>query len=246
MPYINAQACPFSATPAWAKRRLDAPCVGTLPAVETVKYAPGRLADVYGGPARPTVLLWHGVQTDARAAVGPLAGLLAARGATVVAPDWKSHAHDGGRGTCCDRLPSPANAPAGTAAWSSSGGRWGRRRLPVHVAARPARRPTASREFAARLHESGWPVDLFELSADHGSIAGAEHQRRSSARPGGSAAKPPARQEVPDSGHRRRAECLRPLSRTSWSPRRWDCWRHTPGTARRAPLRYSSTRLISP
>lgn len=66
-------------------------------AVRTVEYAPGRLADVFGEPARPTVLLWHGAQTDARAAFGPLAGMLAAHGATVVAPDWDSHTDDGGR-----------------------------------------------------------------------------------------------------------------------------------------------------
>ena len=46
---------------------------------------------------QPTILLWHGMQTDARAAVRPLAGLLAAHGAAVVVPDWNSHARDGGR-----------------------------------------------------------------------------------------------------------------------------------------------------
>jgi dienelactone hydrolase len=66
--------------------------------VRTVEYAPGRLADVFGEVARPTILLWHGMQTDARAAVRPLAGLLAGHGAAVVAPDWNSHGDDGGRG----------------------------------------------------------------------------------------------------------------------------------------------------
>lgn len=65
--------------------------------MRTHEYAPGRLADVYGDQAAPTILLWHGAQTDARAAVGPLAGLLAERGAAVVAADWNSHADDGGR-----------------------------------------------------------------------------------------------------------------------------------------------------
>lgn len=37
------------------------------------------------------------MQTDARAAVRPLAGLLAGHDAAVVAPDWNSHADDGGR-----------------------------------------------------------------------------------------------------------------------------------------------------
>ena len=66
--------------------------------MRTVEYAPGRFADVYGDSTQPTVLLWHGMQTDARAAFGPLAGMLADDGAAVVVPDWNSHADDGGRG----------------------------------------------------------------------------------------------------------------------------------------------------
>ena len=68
--------------------------------MRTVEYVPGRLADVFGfngGATQPTILLWHGMQADARAAVRPLARLLAGHGATVVAPDWNSHARDGGR-----------------------------------------------------------------------------------------------------------------------------------------------------
>ncbi len=65
--------------------------------MQSVEYAPGRQADVFGEPAEPTVLLWHGMQSDARAAVRTLAGLLADRGPTVVAPDWDSQADDGGR-----------------------------------------------------------------------------------------------------------------------------------------------------
>jgi dienelactone hydrolase len=73
---------------------------GTLVDVETVEYVSGRLADVFCDatqPTQPAVLLWHGMQADARAAVRPLAGLLAGQGATVVAPDWNSPAGDGGR-----------------------------------------------------------------------------------------------------------------------------------------------------
>ncbi len=66
--------------------------------VRTVEYAPGRWADVFGDAAQPTILLWHGMQSDARKAVRPLAGLLAGHGAAVVVPDWNSHAEDGGRG----------------------------------------------------------------------------------------------------------------------------------------------------
>ena len=65
--------------------------------MDTVEYAPGRLADVFGDTAKPTVLLWHGMQSNARAAVGPLAGLVAERGLSVVAADWDSHADDNGR-----------------------------------------------------------------------------------------------------------------------------------------------------
>lgn len=65
--------------------------------MQTVEYAPGRLADVFGDQGQPTVLLWHGMQTDARAAVRTLAGLVADRGLAVVAPDWNSQADDDGR-----------------------------------------------------------------------------------------------------------------------------------------------------
>jgi dienelactone hydrolase len=65
--------------------------------MQTVEYAPGRLADVCGGPSQRTVLLWHGQHPDARVAVRPLAELLVGRGLGVVIPDWNSHADDGGR-----------------------------------------------------------------------------------------------------------------------------------------------------
>ena len=35
----------------------------------------------------------------------------------------------------------------------------------------------ASRSFAATLNNNQWPVDLVELAADHGSIAGAVYDR---------------------------------------------------------------------
>ncbi|MGB3356783.1 MAG: esterase [Mycobacterium sp.] len=65
--------------------------------METQEYAPGRAVDLYGEMSEPTVLLWHGMQTDARAAVRPLAERLAERRFGVVVPDWNSHAADGGR-----------------------------------------------------------------------------------------------------------------------------------------------------
>ncbi|WP_422746879.1 alpha/beta hydrolase family protein [Mycobacterium sp. WMMD1722] len=65
--------------------------------METREYAPGRRVDLFGEPGQPTVLLWHGMQTDSRTAVRPLAERIAGRGRFVLAPDWNSHADDRGR-----------------------------------------------------------------------------------------------------------------------------------------------------
>ncbi len=65
--------------------------------METHEYAPGRFVDVHAGVGRGHVLLWHGRQPDMRSAVAPLSGLIAARGPTVHAADWNSHADDAGR-----------------------------------------------------------------------------------------------------------------------------------------------------
>lgn len=189
---------------------------------ETVEYAPGRLADIYGDWSQPAVLLWHGMQTDARAAVGPLAGLLAERGAVVVAPDWNSHADDGGRGdllASVDFVRKRATGAIVLVGWSLGGaaaagltidaanhdvaiahtvclagafmapdpisGRSPADMLSsaqigspftlLHGLSDDAVPSTASREFAASLEQAGWQVDLVELAADHGSIAGAEY-----------------------------------------------------------------------
>mgnify|MGYP000408467605 CR=1 FL=1 len=37
--------------------------------MNTVQYSPDRHTDVFGEPTDPTVLLWHGAQSDARAGV---------------------------------------------------------------------------------------------------------------------------------------------------------------------------------
>ncbi|MGE2717944.1 alpha/beta hydrolase [Mycolicibacterium litorale] len=63
----------------------------------TRDYAPGRSLDLYGDPTAPVVLLWHGMQTDSRAAVAPLAERIAGQGFAVAAADWNSHADDHGR-----------------------------------------------------------------------------------------------------------------------------------------------------
>ncbi|MEV3905764.1 alpha/beta fold hydrolase [Mycobacterium sp. NPDC050551] len=65
--------------------------------MQTVEYAPGRHADLFGTGAGPTVLIWHGMQTDSRGAVRALAQMVADRGLAVVAADWDAHADDAGR-----------------------------------------------------------------------------------------------------------------------------------------------------
>jgi dienelactone hydrolase len=65
--------------------------------MEPVEYSPGRSADVLGDRAQPTVLMWHGAQTDSRAAMRPLAERVHSHGLAVVLADWDSHADDGGR-----------------------------------------------------------------------------------------------------------------------------------------------------
>ncbi|MBO0864010.1 MAG: alpha/beta fold hydrolase [Mycobacterium sp.] len=194
--------------------------------METVEYAPGRLVDLFGDPAQRTVLLWHGQQTDARAAVRPLAELVAGHGLRVLAPDWNSHADDGGR---ADLLHSVEFVQARAAdpdetvlvGWSLGGAaaaalaihasQYGLRfahtvclagafmvpdpitgkqpgaelpsggdRCPfslLHGMSDDAVPIDASREFAAALRRNNWPVELVELAADHGSIAGATYDR---------------------------------------------------------------------
>jgi dienelactone hydrolase len=66
-------------------------------AVQTVEYAPGRRADLFGVDGGSTVLIWHGMQTDSRSAVRALAQQLADHGVAVVAADWNAHAEDAGR-----------------------------------------------------------------------------------------------------------------------------------------------------
>lgn len=172
------------------------------------------------------MLLWHGQQADARAAVRPLANLVADHGLFVLAPDWNSHADDGGR---ADLLRSVNFARARAAdpdemvlvGWSLGGAaaaglaihasRYGVRfartvclagafmvpdpitgKLPgaelpptggrcplrlLHGTSDDAVPAASGREFAAALKRSDWPVELIELTADHGSIAGASYDR---------------------------------------------------------------------
>lgn len=193
-------------------------------AVRTVEYAPGRWTDVFGEPAPSTILLWHGAQTDARAAVGPLAGMLAGRAVAVVAPDWNSHAEDGGRADLLRSLEFARNLATDAGrillvGWSMGGAAAagvtlraaefgftpahtvclaGAFMIPdpisglpltdglraadvgspftlLHGLADDVVPVAASREFAAHLERIGWPVEVVELDADHGSIAGADY-----------------------------------------------------------------------
>jgi dipeptidyl aminopeptidase/acylaminoacyl peptidase len=188
-----------------------------------VEYAHGRTLDLFDEAAGPTVLMWHGAQTDARSAMRPLAELVAGHGLTVVVPDWNSHADDAGRD---DLLQSAqfARELAGSdgvvlVGWSLGGvaaagltihaeqfkmtvthtvclagafmvrdpitaahlpRELPARRSPftlLHGAADDVVPVEASRAFAATLNENQWPVELVELAADHGSIAGAVYDR---------------------------------------------------------------------
>lgn len=189
--------------------------------MQTVEYAPGRLADLFGDPFQPPVLLWHGAQTDARAAVRTLCELVAGNGRSVLAPDWNSHADDRGRSDLLAsvrfiRQHSEIPDALVVVGWSLGG--VAAAGLTVHARERGVRvahtvclagafmvddpisgaevtaalagaDPSpftllhgrsddvvpvrASRDFARALEETGWPVELFEMPADHGSIAGA-------------------------------------------------------------------------
>ncbi len=192
--------------------------------MQTFEYAAGRLADVFGDPAQPAVLLWHGQQADARASVRSLAELIASHGLGVVAPDWNSSAADGGRADLLasvrftrDRVDDPDSVVL--VGWSmgglaAAGLTIQARRLDVAFAHTvclagafmvpdpifqelPADRLrdtsdstpftllhgdddrviplSVAHEFASALRERGWPVQVVELPADHGSIAGAAY-----------------------------------------------------------------------
>jgi len=192
--------------------------------VETVEYAPGRLADTYGEISSRRVLLWHGAQTNARATVRLLAEMLACRGANVIVPDWNSHSSDGGRADLLNSIDfarGPTAHPDGLVlvGWSLGGAaaaglslhpqRFGvalvhtvciagafMAREPITGGQPLAQVPndgagvsftllhgvkddvvpvTISQSFASRLREVGWPVEVIEVDADHGAIAGATY-----------------------------------------------------------------------
>jgi dienelactone hydrolase len=170
------------------------------------------------------VLLWHGQQTDARAAVRRLAERLVRHGLGVVVPDWNSHADDGGRADLLrsvhfarERVDDPDDlvlvgwsmggvAAAGltiqarrvdvgfahtvclAGAFMVTDPIFGRvpatrlkpvaRRCPftlLHGLSDDVIPVSATREFASALRRNEWPVEVVEIPADHGSIAGASY-----------------------------------------------------------------------
>lgn len=190
--------------------------------METVEYAPGRLVDLFGDLGQRTVLMWHGQQSNARAAMRPLAEVVAGHGLAVVVPDWDSHCDDGGRGdllTSVQYVKEHVKPSEGVVLVGWSLGGLAAAGLTVHarehgiellhtvclagafvmadpisgddlakaLAGNPGKSPfillhgaadevlpvEVSRKFAAVLERNGWPVDVVELAADHGSIAGA-------------------------------------------------------------------------
>lgn len=191
--------------------------------MDTVEYVPGRSADLFGEPSRPTVLLWHGTQTDSRAAVGVLAEAIAELGVGVIAPDWDSHAADGGRADLLSSVRFALTRSAGAdlvlVGWSLGGVaaagltlRAQQFNVPVahavclggafmvddpisggpvlrDVPDTAVRTPfsllvgdaddvvpaSAAVQFAAGLQALKWPVEIVEVAADHGSIAGARY-----------------------------------------------------------------------
>ena len=78
----------------------DVPTDATVSVELGVPYGPGKLLDIYWpdsspGPL-PTVLLWHRVRPDERDVFATLATAVGGYGLTVVVPDWRSDAPDGG------------------------------------------------------------------------------------------------------------------------------------------------------
>jgi dienelactone hydrolase len=197
-----------------------------LEGVETVEYAPGRLVDLVGDQTQPTVLIWHGMQSNARASIRRLAEHVAGHGFSVVVPDWDSHSDDGGRGDLIQSVHFAQGRDAHgdgltLVGWSMGG--VAAAGLTLHAIRLDVRlrhtvclagafaatdpisgdRPataladsgppspftllhgigddvvpvSASRQFATALEQHGWPVQLVELDADHGSIAGARYDQ---------------------------------------------------------------------
>jgi dienelactone hydrolase len=192
--------------------------------VETVEYAPGRLVDLFGDLGQRTVLMWHGQQANARAAMRPLAELVASHGLGVIVPDWNSHADDGGRADLLDSVQFAQEQVKDSdgivlVGWSMGGAAaaaltiraqevgvdlartvclagafmvpdpiWSEHLdkqladsgksspfILLHGMADNVVPVAVSRAFSSALEQNDWPVEVVELPADHGSIAGATY-----------------------------------------------------------------------
>ncbi|MER7200352.1 alpha/beta hydrolase [Streptomyces sp. CB01635] len=77
--------------------------------IRTVTYPTGREQkplDIHNSPQAggPCVLLWHGIGSDERDVMIPLAQGMAERGLTVLVPDWRADTPDEGRAHLTDSL----------------------------------------------------------------------------------------------------------------------------------------------
>jgi predicted esterase len=137
-----------------------------------VDYGRGKLADVYWperDTAAPLALLWHGIGTDERDVLGPLATAVSALGFSkgpAMSPI--------GNGPMTDLTEAAEAArPAETAAAAA-------RPTPVPFHLVHGNRDTVvniqqSRDFAVAAASRGWPVDLAETDTDHAGIVMTEY-----------------------------------------------------------------------
>ncbi|MFB7999602.1 alpha/beta hydrolase [Streptomyces sp. NPDC056002] len=77
--------------------------------IRTASYPTGtehKSLDIHNSPRTdgPCVLLWHGIGSDERDVMAPLAQDIAALGLTVLVPDWRSDTPDEGRAHLTDSL----------------------------------------------------------------------------------------------------------------------------------------------
>ncbi|WP_171163374.1 alpha/beta hydrolase fold domain-containing protein [Streptomyces sp. I05A-00742] len=145
--------------------------------------AQGKAVDVHrpagSSVPLPTVLLWHGVGPDERDVLRPLAGAVAALGALVVVPDWRSDEPDAGRAQLLGSLEWCRANAAGLggdpeqfvlAGWSAGGS------AAVAVALRPGLvdgpRPLAAVSIASRYDLPARTTGTVPLAEPDGGPAG--------------------------------------------------------------------------
>ena len=77
------------------------------------EYATGRTIDIHGDGGQGIALLWHGRGPNERAALAPLAEVVAAAGVCALVPDWNSEAADGGKSELLATVRYARNASGG-------------------------------------------------------------------------------------------------------------------------------------